>query len=803
VAWVTPEFIDTWRTGEHVGADRPAAVVQVQRGSWERGWHTWTGPPVRAALWGENSYGDSTAQPGNWYPIWVPASAWVDIPNIYSIKRTKGFDQNGAAVLELVIDALDYINKTGALGDAYHVIQPGFLAPDRGAPILSEQPDPGWASSQWTNFITDGVKVRVWQGLGEPQTDVDGNQPPINGGPNGAWTFAGQIDDVDIDADPNQITITARSGKMLTDQHLFGWAKSKRIPDPVQFYDTLSATQLRMVGKSPAASSSMTGLGPEGVIDLPADPWNTSDPAYLTAWQSGAAISSTHLEWVDIRLPQGTYDECWLNSLAGMSAYVGIFAHSIVHHTKQPDGTITTTTVPPRIDGTNLPVGWVDLGYGNAPGGTYGGWPWIRSFRTGQNPSPPALPNIDRVHFNHEFDLGERSVLRLGFIDPTNTIGHAEVFDLHGFQRTLIDDVEDARFILVPDASEIVKVVLRWAGYHEWEVEEAGVRISDGTTYNAGITGVMKQSGKLVFERAKFLIDPIQEVAKQLGFVFFIADPIDANSDGIPTFRRDSSLLVDNNYLAADLRDTDMLTGLKRKATDSNRPFIIRVRGRTTDQYIPGSVPTGTAANPADGGLPLGGDRIRRIMAVYVPPWAPADPYGGPYKENTAGIVRHIIYQDDQLITYAMCLMGCFLIALQAALSMYTATVEIPALPLVELDDQVRVRDTPTATNSRLWVTSITDTMTLGDGGVGGSAGASSANEGLWKMSLSGALQDTADFWGVMRQALGVDPISVNYSDGPRNVYLNWSRIYDPVNGMYSSYMPPYIQGVARSGRLR
>lgn len=755
MAWVTPKTIAIWESGEHVGANKPDGVVQVQRGYWQRAYRSWSGPLVDAQIWGEGGYPDISVNAGSnpgggfWYPQWVPTTAWLDLPSLISIKKTKDLTgQNGATVAEIVIDAIDHIPNVGALGDPYHDTQPGYMVATRGD-ILPGRPAPPageaqwWTTTPWAGVITDSVKIRVWQGFGAPETS-GGNTPPIDGGTNGAWTYAGQIDDVDADSDPNQITIIARNGKLITDQFCFGWAKSRRIPDPVTFYDTLAADTLTMVGYAASASGSQPTAPPSNVLDVPANVYNLAgDAAYQTKWESddGAA---TDIKWVDIRLPQGRYDEFWLASVVGMFAYVGIFAHSIVHSSIDPvTGSPITNKYAPRMgpDGggpdtmSDIPVGWVDLGLGTVPGPT-GGWEYVRTFTTGSSPTP----GLDRVHLPYQFDLGERSILRVGFTNLHSMGGgayRAIVSDMHGLRRRLSDEIEDERFILVSDASEVVKVVLRWAGFTEWEVEESGVRLS----------------GRLVFNRASYMMDIIKQVEAQLGFTFFIADPTDANSDGVPTFRRDSSLLDDLTYVAADLNDNTMLTALQRKNSDESRPFIIRVRGKTQ------------AAS--QGGQTLGGDNVNRIMAVYTPPYA--------FGDRAGGIVRHIIYHDDQLISYAMCLFGCYLIAISAALVIHTATVEIPGHPLLELDDQVSVFDTPSGTDSRLWITHSEDTMTLGQ-------------NTSWVQTLQGALMDTLDLYEILH---GATPSGHGHVPGV--LEIDWSQVTDPVAGGTTGYMPPVV----------
>lgn len=762
MAWVTPSLLATWAAGELVGENTPHAVVQVQAGEWIRGWYTQTQvafPPVAAEIPGEGGFGAGTPHPGNWAAQWVPSTAWVDLPNLSTIKRTKELTAKGVSVLEVVLDAQDFVPSVGALGDAYHVIAPGYLAAARGY-VSPTRPDPGWTANAWAGVIVDSVKIRVWQGYGIPET-AGGNTPPTDGGTNGAWTYAGMVDDVDIDGDPNTITITARTGKLLTDQRVFRAAKSVQLKDPITFYDAQAAQTTSMVGSSPDASSFAVGYPARNIMDFPNNCWNVNAAAYATEWHSLGSIGGSNLEWAEIRLPQGTYDDFWLACPAGDLAYVGIYAKPLEHwvvDTVTGAGLLAQDS-PATMDGAPLSFpgglleGWVD--FGSQTPGANGGWPYVRAFTTGT--TLPGYTKINRPSLQHTFELGKHSILRVGFTRPSG--GPAVVADLHGLHRHVTKEILRQQFILIDDASEMVKVALRWAGYTNWDVEVAGVRLSDGTNYGPGV--VLQSAGRLMFNRSHYLIDIIDTIAKQLGFVFFIADPTDANSDGVPTFRHNSSLMENNGYVSANLDESTMLTGLKVKDGDESRPFIIRVRGKT--------------ASVRHGGVPLGGDSIRRIMAVYLPPWS----------HRCGGVLRHIVYHDDQLTTYAMCLYGCFLIAIEAALQMHTATAEIPAHPIIELDDQVAILDEPTATNSRLWVVKMQDTMVLGQAA-------------SWKQTLEGALLDSQDFQEVIAQVTGRAPFVIGTPTPPSfqatvNPPLDWSHITDPDSGRVSGYKSPTI----------
>lgn len=784
MAWVTQHLIDVWNSGEFVGENTPHAVVQVQLGHWILGWNDWAQNPDRfgfepkigAQIWGEGLYGGTDAQPpheGWWSGHWIPtegypAGVWHTVPNVVSIKRTKDLAQRGITVLEVVVDALDYEQRSGALGDAYHVLVPGALAPDRNY-IGPTRPDPGWELTQWApdgqeSRIQDSVAIRVWQGYGLPQTAA-GNTPPTDGGSNGAWTFRGMIDDVDIDGDPNQMTVTARNGKLLTDERVFRAAKSVQLKDPVTFYDSRAAIDLKLVGSGARGSSQSDtdDHAAKNVLDTKGNQWDITAARYSTAWQSDGNIDGDSLEWIEIRLPQGNYKSVWLQTEPGLTAYVGIYARRLQFWSTDA-GAVVLEEEQPTKNGSDIDVGWIG---GTSAPGAHGGWPYITSVTTGTTlPARYTITGatLDRIDLGGTYEVGKHSILRVGLIRPGGPSRRVAVGDLHAVNRVVDKEIRGQQFILVDDASDVVKVVLRWAGYHSWDVEQANVRLSDGTNYGPGVKTT--SSGRLTFNRTQNLIEIIEELEKQLGWIFFIADPVDGNSDGIPTFRRDSSLLTDSSYIAAELDEDTMLTGLRRKSTDEDKPYIIRVRGKT--------------ASVRGGGVPLGGDSVRRIMAGYHCPWSAGSRMGG--------ILRHITYQDDQLVTYAMCLFGCLRIAMQAALAMHVATAEIPAHPLLELDDQVSVIDEPTATNSRMWIVKSEDTMQLGE-------------NPQWRQTLEGALLDNRDLQEVIAQCLGHAPMTVSAPAPDFTTVvdsIDWNHVQNPFRvadgeSGWSSYPPPIL----------
>lgn len=439
---------------------------------------------------------------GYWYPVFTETTDWEQLPNVASVEITNDFSQRGLAVATIVMENVEYVTSSGPGGD-YHAIERGYFAPTRGYDPGDWRAPAGVDANAWTGKIDEMAEIRIWQGFGTPE--LDEGAMPLDGGTNGAWVFRGLVDDVDLTAQPVNISLVVRAGTILTDSRVFGWNKSRQLDDPITFMDAEEAAE-------EAAEAASLGI-------------------------------------------------------------------------------------------------------------------------------------------------------------PMK----------HGEET-----------IQVLDVSEMVKIVLRWAGFQEWDVEEAGVSLA----------------GRFVVNRSNYLIDVITAACEQTGFVFFLADPSDGDSQGVPTFRRDATVIREPAAIAAEVKDTDLITDHRAKLSSTPRGYIIRVRGKTSRVY----------------GEPLGGDSVERVMFVYRPPWTEDN--------HMAGIIKHVTHTDFKLRHTVACRAGCYLIAIAEALEAVTSVVELPANPIVELDDQVGILDTATGVNSRLWVASRTSSFVAGE-------------RVSWTMTLTGALIDS------------------------------------------------------------
>lgn len=682
----------------HVGPAKPTQVVQIRRGRFKHAYRPWHGDDVDATIPRESS-----GKP--WQGYWVPESEWVELPNVLEVSLSQGFDAAGATVATIGVENIDYPEKTGPLGDIYHLVDAGFLSPYRG--YRANGRPASAKKNEWYELLAGAAQIRVWQGYGEPELDDD--EIPTDGGENGAWTFNGLIDDVDPESKPYRLTITARAGKTLTDQRIFGWSKSRGIKDPIVFVDRKEADDAWVCGGAASASSTLDGHPARFV----------SDESSSTKWLSRTITPldyETHapLEWVEVRLPAGRYEEIVLDAAYdGMEAFIGVYVRDRLTASSGPGNAPNqeeggTSWTPPTVDGQRVNQGW--LGDQDVPNQN---WTYLRHIR--------RLSSTQNSHkLGATIVTGDNTILRVGFRRMAKVQGgyRAGVVRLAG--RKLRHKTEDKRkrenLILVDDVADVVKVCLRWAGYDEWDVQTTGVRLK----------------GRAVFNRSSFLIDPINKAVEQTGYVFFIGDPSDGDSLGVPTFRANSA--IESLQDVRQIRDTELLTGIKVKVSEEPLAYIIRVRGKTAD---PG---------PRNrDGIKLGGDKTLRIMAVYRPPWWE--------RNRLAGVLKHVTHTDNALRNFDECLIACYLIALNEVLQHVTATVEIPSHPGFNLDDQVGVLDTGTGMNTRLWITNRASTFHTGP-------------QASWKMTLGGSMIDTPDLRGLIHEIDTKMPNPVRVSNG-------------------------------------
>lgn len=460
---------------------------------------------------------------------------------------------------------------------------------------------------------------------------------------------------------------------------------------------------LRLVAKEPAASTSRAGYGPSNVIDE-----STS-----TAWISHDHTTEDNTEWVSIRVPQGRYDSFQIHTdYSNMEMYVGVYARSRKRKKAKGKGYAALKCQVDDVNEPTLDDHWIRLTdpvtgtpYPDVPGGN-GGWPYIRWF-SGVGPQPKGKP--EKFSFGHKLELGDDSVIRIGFrkLHGVNAgVYRASVNKLKALTRTGVKQPppipDDVKKIEVDDPSDIVRVILRWAGFKEWEIENTGAKLK----------------GDWVFNRQTYLMDVIKKVSESTGFIFYIGAPSsDDLSIGVPVFRS-SLLLRDDLDDVSMVRDSDLLTAVQAKFSEEPLGYIIRVRGAADDK-----------------GKMLGSDKTKRLMSVYRPPWHP----------HMAGVIKHVVHEMPRLEDQLSVDVAARLIAVQQALSSATATIEIPGNPRFELDGQMALWDTGTGLKTRLYVARTSSVFTVG-------------KRTTWKTTIGGALLDTPDIVGAKRDLFALVP---------------------------------------------
>lgn len=434
--------------------------------------------------------------------------------------------------------------------------------------------------------------------------------------------------------------------------------------------------RLKPVGRGAEASSmSAAQNAPDRVLDTDR----------VTRWLSRDRTGTNLTEWVEIHLPKGRYDSFVIEpAYAGMEMYVGVYARG-----------------KSKVDGNPVPEGFVALGNGAVPGAANGGWPWVLHVPTLEH----SIKKAEKFALGHRFDLGENSVLRVGFsklqqVEPGTY--RAGVVRLKAMTRSPVEQSKPKRKVIeVNDVSDMVRVALRWAGFKEWNIEDTGVNL--------------EQKKQFAFNRANTYMDIVKKAQEATGYVFFIAPPTEADlSLGIPTFV--SSQVIQDPPELTEIRDTDLLTGIQAKATDEPLATNIRVRGKP--------------AKLSQGGQTLGQEKDRTVMAHYRPPW-------GLRTHRMAGMLKHVIHHEPKARTVQECLVLAQLIALQQALVAAAVEIEIPGHPDFLLNQQVAVTDQGTGLRTRVYIARRHTSFTGGE-------------KPSFKTSLGGALIDLEDVQGVI-----------------------------------------------------
>jgi hypothetical protein len=656
--WTT---IARWISRRHVGAAKPSQTVLVRRGHFERRYAPWEGNDVGATI-------PTGGKP--WRAIWTPTTEWMEVPGVFESEIDQSFDNQGIASLNLTVEN----TRLEEIGDGlFHRIGRAFLSPWRGY----RKPDQ--PANEWTGVFGKRAQVAVLQGYGSDQEFP---------------TFVGLLNDVDLTSHPDRATATGRDfGQVLTTERLYGYSKDKGLPDPITFMDRRKADDTKHVGSKASASSEVPGHPARYVLD---------SNGREAAWWSDGHDDPDHTEYVQIHMPRGRYLSFYMEpAFAGMEVYISVFARDRVP--ADADHRYYGPTKLAQVDDQDVEQGWIDLGHGTVPGTDT---PYMKK--------ATADGSGKFWTFGHKLELGEDSVLRVHFrklgkstsvAGPRRRVYRAGVRRLFAVSRKQKPEVKKNRVILVDDLADIVKVVLRWAGFTEWEIEDTGVSLKEPMKFN----------------QANYLIDPINKITEMTNYVFFLKPPetLDNDSIGIPVFRYNRVLDTAQESIdtAPTVRDDQLLTALSIKETDAIMPSIVRVQG--------------TFATKKQGGVMLASQASagRRFYGSYVPRW---------HRDHSeAGVLQHVTHFEDLYTSNFECKVAATLTALAAALKMRGATFEMPAMPLFHLDTKVAVWDDGTSTHARIYIAQRTVNFRSGE-------------NAAFTMSIGGAVLDTPELDGVI-----------------------------------------------------
>lgn len=675
---ISTTYRERWWRNRFIGDSRPDFVVKVRKGMFRRAYGTWLDPDTgEPETYGNFQGGEGANRP--WQATWVPAylderlddydpddpdQGYKTIEGCEDFDATQDFEQNGITSATIIAPNTRLLGVDGVSG-LYHVFERGYLSPWRGQRRGNVAYDARQQQTEWYSLLGYNVQVTVWAGFGDALVKV----------------FTGLLDDVDLAATPDKVTVAVRDfGQVLVDSRLWKNNRDPILWSPLTFADRKGADVVEKVGSNGPddSSSNLPGRHPRMVVDDNTD----------TAWASANRDGPGYTEWVQIKVPRGRYESVYIHpEYAGLECYISI----------KPKGNSLRNGEP-------LAAGeWVDVGLGDVPGGN-GGHPYIRKMG--------ALVDRGRTYsLNGIYKLDYDSTIRISFRNLSRR-GQAKyragVVSFHGQQRTVeVEAIDDphTQWIRVDDISDVVRIILRWAGFKEWRVELTGARLN----------------GKTVFTAQTYYMDVIKQLAEWTGFVFYIDGPSDDDlSIGVPVFERNHAIRADDDPEA--VRDDHLLTGAQVKLSDAPLASIIRVKG--------------ALASKDEGGILTMGTDVRRHHYVYVPPWT--------RHRRLAGLVKHTNYLDNKFKSKLHCKIAALHIALAQALQSATCVLEIPPNPAITLDRHVLLLDVSTGMNTRVYVSNRSMKFTRGE-------------RVDAKMTLGGALIDLPDITGIVEELRDLD----------------------------------------------
>lgn len=219
MAKVTKEFLDRWRSRQHVGPAAPTLRVTLTRGIIDKDYQVFKmldgSEPTFMSIVGGNN-----AEP--WQGFWRATGEPKEIPNVLKVNWQQKLGEKGGRSATIEVENVVFRALNGP-GGVYHAIARGWLSPTRGAHIVGRLLALGIAQNEWYEIMDNGYRIDVYEGYGDQMVH----------------TYTGLIDTTDLQTSPDRITITSRSFWMLiTDQRVMGSNKAPEIVGPtVTFAD--------------------------------------------------------------------------------------------------------------------------------------------------------------------------------------------------------------------------------------------------------------------------------------------------------------------------------------------------------------------------------------------------------------------------------------------------------------------------------------------------------------------------------------------------------------------------------------
>jgi hypothetical protein len=643
-----------WLSMDHVGSARPVVRAFVRKGHLERSYRQLPDDEVFGYIPGLLSPNDV------WYGHWVADTDYVEIPNIKDAKGDQDYSQNGIEQVTMTLDNIAMIEKHGNLGALFHMIDRGHYSPQRGQ--RSNRGEQTGVKNEWFDTWKDKcTQIMILGGYGEAIFPL----------------HLGLVDKVDLTSRPDQIVATLRNmGQFLTDQNAFMDAKNLWLRDPITFADRVTVQEGPNVANTAQAKSQKPGQPAPLAVD----------GSNKSAWVSEGHDDPQEIEWIEFPLPEGHYIKLQMYpAFTSLNMFISVFA-------KNPAGGVA------QLGDSNVGEGWINNGMGVVPGTSI---PFVNEVPDIRE----VLTTYPLTRSGQKIIGGDGTTVRLWFRNlhrsPTDSgksfTNRAGVRECRIFDASVPESAKKAHWILVDDVTDIIKMVLQWVGIHDWEIESAGVRLAD----------------KVVFDRQKKLIDIINYVKEQIGYIFYVKPPDDFDlSDltpenvanlhtGTAICRQSSSMKQDPLDTIESVRDDNLLTGVQGTFDANVLPDSIRVRGKAVADKIARQDPSHVHT--------LGEDRTKRFQASYRPVWARGESHGG------AHLRRPVLHYDYTLDSIYLCEVACLMIAFRAAVEAGKGVIEIPMWPLIHLDHQTLLFDRGTGLSTRLWNVQRTWNYASGD----------------------------------------------------------------------------------------